>query len=64
MITDRNGKELRIGDRVRIIVEKHTYESTVTGFLQGGDEQYIKVSGVQVGGKWITLVGDWKVEKL
>lgn len=44
---------------------KGTYGPTkVTGFAQGGDEQYVKISGIEIDGKFTTMVGEWQVEKV
>ena len=62
---DRNNQELQVGDSVMVKGRKGTYGPTeVIGFAQGGDEQYVKISGIEIGGKFITMVGEWQVEKV
>ena len=62
---DRNNQELQVGDSVMVKGRKGTYGPTeVTGFAQGGDEQYVKISGIEIDGKFTTMVGEWQVEKV
>lgn len=59
MVTDRNNKEIKIGDLVKYVDRKSKKVTTarVRAFCQGGDEQYIKLSDG-------SLKGDWMVEKV
>jgi len=62
---DNNSQELQVGDSVMVKGRKGTYGPTkITGFAQGGDEQYVKISGIEVDGKFTTMVGEWQVEKV
>ena len=62
---DRNNQELQVGDSVMVKGRKGTYGPTeITGFAQGGDEQYVKISGIEIDGKFTTMVGEWQVEKV
>lgn len=62
---DSNNQELQVGDSVMVKGRKGTYGPTeVTGFAQGGDEQYVKISGIEIDGKFTTMVGEWRVEKV
>lgn len=62
---DSNNQELQVGDSVMVKGRKGTYGPTeVTGFAQGGDEQYVKISGIEIDGKFTTMVGEWQVEKV
>lgn len=62
---DSNSQELQVGDSVMVKGRKGTYGPTkITGFAQGGDEQYVKISGIEVDGKFTTMVGEWRVEKV
>lgn len=58
MVTDKNGKEIRIGDLVKYTERSgETFMAKVTDFYQGGDEQYVKLND----GK---LKGEWQVERV
>ena len=62
---DSNNQELQVGDSVMVKGRKGTYGPTeITGFAQGGDEQYVKISGIEIDGKFTTMVGEWQVEKV
>ena len=59
MVTDKNGKEIRIGDLVKYTdrKSKQVFTAKVTNFCQGGDEQYVKLDNGE-------LKGDWQIERV